>query len=809
MRLFFVLFVLLWFSNNTFAQRFPGGGGGSTLGGGGGASTQKQVRKYSKDSLLIFYYFIENPNQEYPYQDTVLSNYFHQFDPARNRKFDYGALGYIGSPLQELVYTPKLRRGFDVGLHQYDLYKIKVDDLRFYNLKTAYSDFFFSQGGSQDDIQLKAKFSRNFAKNINVSLDYHRISQFGTNDPIGYFFQNQRARHTAIAGGMAFKNNTNTYQGFFAFSNNIHQQEDNGGIQSDSFFLNQEDGFATNLAIPVNLNNATTRHSEQEITYTQYYIFNPKQWKATKQRKAAERERKKAAEIQAKIQAARLDSLNNLPKDSLATNPNDSIPPTLVDIQNTPMDSTQNILNDSIPNIPADSIPKISTDTIQNVPIDSTQNISIDTTQNLPTDSTQNGLTDTIPNLGRDSLPNRRPPALGEIPPGILLPPDPLTPITQEGRSYTFSHRFAYNRGTYKFSDTAPVADSAYWGDFLVDTRGLRHFIEFRKIENTLAVSTFKPQRKSRYNPQSQNDFLEVGIRHAFHWIEEEAADSTVNNLFITGRWNFVPNERLKVETYAHLGIWDNAGDYRISGDLFFDLKKLGQLQLTGVNQLYSPTILQQRFYISQRNAWTNDFGPTLETSLSAAYGYPKVGFKATGAYHLLNNFIYFDTLATPQQEGAPTSIFQLILEQNFRFKKIYFDNVVTFQQTTNEVLRLPDIFSKHSIYYQGRWFKRALEIRLGTDIRINNSYFANSYNPLVGQFHLQNTQRIDFFPAFDFYASIKVKQFRFYIKMENMTRFFGNLIGDIPADEHLYQVASYPIQDNRFSFGLAWKFVD
>lgn len=754
-RFLFLLFLLFSFSENSFAQR-PTGSSGSTFGGGGrgGASSQKQVKKYSKDSLLIFYYLIENPNQEYPYQDTVLNNHFHQFDPARNRKFDYGALGYIGSPLQELIYTPKLRRGFDVGLHQYDLYKIKVDDLRFYNLKTAYSDFFFSQGASQDDIQLKAKFSRNFAKNMNVSLDYHRISQYGTTDPIGYFFQNQRARHTAIAGGMAFKNNANTYQGFFAFSNNIHQQEDNGGIQSDTFFLDLEDGFASNLAIPVNLDDATTRHSEQEITYTQYYIFNPKQWKETRKRKAAEKERKKAAEAQAKIQAALLDSLNNIPKDSVDVNSIDSIPSSNVD---------------SIPNM----------------------------------------TTDTIPNTAKDSIPNQRPPLPGQRPPGIIPPPAPPSAILQEGRSYTFSHRFAYNKGTYKFSDTSAEADSSYWGDFLLDTRGLRHFVQFRKVENALAVSTFKPQKKSRNNPQSQNDFFEVGIRHAFHWIEEEATDSTVNNLFITGKWHFAPSQRLKVKTYAHLGIWDNAGDYRISGDLFFDLKNLGQLQLTGVNQLYSPTLLQQRFYISQRNAWSNDFKPTLETSLSAAYGYPKIGFKATGKYHLLNNFIYFDTEVTPQQEDSPTSIFQLILEQNFKLRKFHFDNQVTFQQTTNDALRLPDFFSKHSIYYQGRWFKRALEIRLGMDLRMNNSYFANNYNPLMGQFHLQDIQQVDFFPTIDFYSSIKVKQFRFYIKMENMTRLFGNIVGNIPANEHYYQVASYPIQDNRLSFGLAWKFVD
>lgn len=762
--LFFFLLISLFFSNDFLAQRPRGATSQRSQQGPPGSqkgAPLQSFRKISKDSLLIFYYYIENPNQEYPYRDTLLDNYFHQFDPARSRILDHGTLGYFGSPTFPLFYQSSFRQGFEVGLHQYDLYKIKVDDLRFYNLKRAYSDFYFSQGGSQDDIQLKAKFSRNFNKNVNVSLDYHRISQYGSSAPVRYFYQNQRARQTALAGGLTFKNNAKTYQGFFAFSNNIHQQEDNGGIESDTFFLQDDNGFSSTLSIPVWLDDAETRHSEQEISYTHYYNYNPIQFKANKKRKAEEKARAKAAAEAAAAQAARLDSLSKIPIDSTSNSTSDSLTletPTL----------------DSLKNIPAD--------TLKNPPIDSLQKTKV------------------------DSISNKNPtrPSFGPPPDFVNRPPENELP---KGRTYTLMHRLAYKKGTYRFSDISAFADSSYYKNLLLDLRGLRHFVQTRKIENTFAISTFKPRKPSANKVKQQSDFFEIGIRHSFNWIDEEAADSTVNNLFLTGKWNFAPSERLKVKTYAHLGLWDNAGDYRVSGEFFFDLKKLGQLKLSGVNQLNRPELLQQRFYISSRNAWTNDFKPTLETNLSATYALPKWGFQASGNYHLLNNFIYFDTLATAQQTGAPLSIFQLILQQNFRLGNFHLDNVIVLQQTTNDALNLPNLFSKHSLYYDGKWFKRKLQIKMGVDVRMNNSYFANTYNPLVGQFILQNKQKINFFPAVDASASIKVQQFRFFVKAENLTRFFADLVGTIQADEQYYQAALYPMQNTRFRLGLGWKF--
>ena len=601
------------------AQRGGTPGGSTRPNPSGGQGPIQFADEETPDTSKVYYYFIDNPNKDYLFVDTLLDNYLHEYHPARKRELEYGHLGNLGSPLHQLIYQPAFRRGIDIGLHQYDLYKVTSKNLRFYNIEKPFSDFYFSQGGSQEDLQLNAKFSQDFAKGTKLSIDFRRISQLGGASPISYLYTNQRARQTDLAIGLSFKNQKETYQSFLVFSTNIHQQNDNGGIQSDTFFLNQTSGLESTLNIPVWLNSANTRHDEREVNYTQYFIFGKKN-------------KKKIAPP--------------LPVDTLLQNTADSLQ----------VDSLGDIANDTLQQLQTDSLKQIPQDSLGNKkPLRNIQQ------QRL---------------LGQRPTNNRRPP-----------PFSPPQKVDDTGRKFTLAHSITYRTGKYKFAAVPPDTASAYWNNLLIETRGLRHYLELRQLENSFNISTFKKRKsKDASNRILQNDLLQVGITHTLSRVDEEAADSTINNLFLTGKWNFNPSEKLKVETNAHFGLWDNAGDYRISGDLFFDLKKLGQLQLTAINQLYKPNLLQQRFYISKQLAWQNDFGRTLETSLAATYAYPKIKFKASGQYHLLNNFIYYDTLATAQQFGGAMSVFQLILSQDLQVRAFHLDNIVTFQTTTESL---------------------------------------------------------------------------------------------------------------------------
>ncbi len=370
-------------------------------------------------------------------------------------------------------------------------------------------------------------------------------------------------------------------------------------------------------------------------------------------------------------------------------------------------------------------------------------------------------------------------------------------------RAFTLSHQARLNSSAYKFFDASPPADSSYYGIFEVDPRGIRHFVDHDLIENSFRISTYKLGRqKGGAPPESPRDLFEAGLTHTFHSINQEPRDTVIQNLFLTGRWQFNPGRALDLDVSGHFGLLDNAGDYRISGHLVLNFGNFGQLEGRLINQLYSPTLQDHRLFIAQKKVWDNDFEKTLSTTVEAAYAVPKLGFKATGAYHLLNNFIYRDTLGAPRQSGAPVSILQLIIEQNLRVWKIHLDNVVALQQSTEDFVRLPGIFGKHSLYYQGFWF-RVLNVRLGLDLRYNTDYFSDYYLPVTGAFILQNKREVDFYPAADAFLSMRVTRFRAYLKYENLTDL---LYSD---NRFFYQTAFYPFPEGRLIFGIRWRLTD
>jgi hypothetical protein len=339
-----------------------------------------------------------------------------------------------------------------------------------------------------------------------------------------------------------------------------------------------------------------------------------------------------------------------------------------------------------------------------------------------------------------------------------------------------------------------------------VDRRGLRHFTKAKKLENTVKLQTFKLKAQaSGQAPPGQRDLFEVGLVHSLHWVDMEPVDTgVIQNLFLTGQLKLAPGERLWFGSYAHLGIGDNAGDFRLSGELAITLKRLGTLRLEAVNQLYSPSLLHQRYYVSQHEAWKHSFGKTLETSLAATYELPQYRLTAGAQNHLLNNVVYFGEDGLPRQSGT-FNIVQFIFRKDFQLGPFHLDNQFVLQEATSEVLALPPWYGRHSLYFEGKIFKKVMLTRLGADARLIGPHRAPGYLPVTGQFHLQGGQSLPFTPLLDAHLSFKVKTFRFFFKIENLLTY--------PLQDYYFQTAGYPLpfgfRNGGVRMGISWRLVD
>ena len=124
----FILFLWIAGLNSLTAQNFPGENRGTRP---TTDSLDLASEASEPDTFDFTYFFQDNPGQEYPFKDTLLNNNFQQYDPVREGKLDYANLGYLGSAHHQLTYQPLFRQGFDIGFHQFDLYKFQGATLPF------------------------------------------------------------------------------------------------------------------------------------------------------------------------------------------------------------------------------------------------------------------------------------------------------------------------------------------------------------------------------------------------------------------------------------------------------------------------------------------------------------------------------------------------------------------------------------------------------------------------------------------------------------------------------------------------------
>ena len=620
-----------------FAQGggLPAGFGGVPAGAAGAGSGSNLT--VVLDTSRISYHELANPNIQYDFTDSTLSDFQH-FDPVRTaRPFDYAHLGNLGSAHRQLVFQPDSEMGLRIGFRQFDLYRIRTEELRFYNITQAYTHAYYAQGSAQEDAYFKARFSRNFSGGLNLALDYRAINNVG-----GYEYQ--KARDNSLGIGFWIKGSPR-YSSYLTYVGTTIQQQNPGGYNAPRD--------TTEVVDPINVlalsssRQSVTLHQHREAAYTQFF------------------------------------------------------------------------------------------------------------------------------RIGRDSTGRRR--------------------------QFGAYHQLRFTSSNYKFSDTRPDEDF-YPARYFVDERGLRNFIAHNQVQNTFRLRTFRLNQNTANT--SERDLLEFGLRHTYHRVREESADSTANNLFATARIGFTLSDRLRLQTDGQLGL---AGDYRLRGLLVLDFQTFGQLEAELINQLRAPSLVETRFFVTGRSLWRNDFRKTLGTHLRGTYRLPRFDLTVGAQYHLLTNSVYFGADATPQQLAAPVSVLQFMIEKNLRLGQFHLDNQIVLQTTTQDVLRLPGFYGRHSVYWQGRIFRGgAMLFKSGFDARLVSGYRADRYFALTGQFHLQDDTELGFQPLIDFFLTFKVDKFRFFARMDNLLPYLTFDYYELTTDYALPQGF-----ETGLRLGVSWRFVD
>jgi hypothetical protein len=228
--------------------------------------------------------------------------------------------------------------------------------------------------------------------------------------------------------------------------------------------------------------------------------------------------------------------------------------------------------------------------------------------------------------------------------------------------------------------------------------------------------------------------------------------------------------------------------------------------QIQQINKL--PNYIYNLYQSSFTNYnWSNDFNNEKINNL-----YVKATTKWLNAelqISSLKDKLYFgentltsnQLLVAPKQYDKSIQYLSAKVEKEFKYRKFALDNTVLFQTTQQDdaILNVPKFVLRNTIYFSDDIFKKAMFIQTGITLNYFSSYYANNYNPVIGEFYIQNTKKIGDFPMLDLFINARVRQTRIYLKAEHFNSMFSG--------NKYYSAPNYPYRDYLIRFGLVWNF--
>ncbi|MFH6963774.1 putative porin [Flavobacterium plurextorum] len=243
---------------------------------------------------------------------------------------------------------------------------------------------------------------------------------------------------------------------------------------------------------------------------------------------------------------------------------------------------------------------------------------------------------------------------------------------------------------------------------------------------------------------------------------------------------------------------------YTLNEKIQFDFKYRNVNKLPNNN--YN---LYQSSYVEYN--WSNNFKNEKINTLGASVHTPWLN--AEVQYTVLNDHLYFKDVSSPAQVLAQTQIIkpeqygnainylEIKASKEFKFGKFALDNTLLYQKVDQSdlILNVPDFVTRNTFYYSNHFFKKALFAQTGIVFNYFTKFYGNGYNPVVGEFFVQNNKEIGNYPLFDLFIDARIRQTRFYLKAEHINALFSK--------SDYYSAPNNPYRDFVIRFGLVWNF--
>ncbi len=223
-----------------------------------------------------------------------------------------------------------------------------------------------------------------------------------------------------------------------------------------------------------------------------------------------------------------------------------------------------------------------------------------------------------------------------------------------------------------------------------------------------------------------------------------------------------------------------------------------------------------QRHYHSKHLWWDNDnLDKETHTRIEGLFSYQKTKTSLRVAIEEIMNYTYIGMsyvysntgrkylTANPEQHGGNINVLTAQLKQHFKLGPINWENVITYQNSSNQSVLPVPMLNVFTNLYLGFKIAKVLTVELGADATYFTEYDAPDFCPQLNQYAIQQNDdsriKLGNFPFIDVYANMHLKRARFFVMMTNAASSSFN--------RKTFLTPHYPTDSSVLRMGVSWNF--
>ena len=687
---------------------------------------------------------------------------------------NYNTIGNNYTARQNRIFTdrPGISNFFFTDAYSYTTKE--PDAFLFMNTLSPYTNITYDNCGDKQfgEDHIEAKFGVNATKNLGLGfdLDYHYGMGYFANQSTSHFRSSFYSYYTG-----------DKYQMHFLGSLYHRKATESGGIVNDEYITHpetQQDQF-TEDEIPTVLSQNWNRNNSQHLFFShRYNIGFYKRVPYTAEELKAREFAKKSAEGKEARENKKLDSEGR-------------------DIMNSPVKGPKGrpanakIMGDE----PDREKPDLANDTTR---------IKVDTDAKMDSLMKAQAMQDSIDATTKKIY----------VPVTSIIHTVDINNYDRIYQAYATPSSNYYANTFYNLND-----ENAYRGDSIYDKT------KYLSIKNTAALALL----------EGFNKYMKAGLKAfvSYEYRKYEMPDLTGDStayfmnkwsghcLNIGGQLSRHQGKTFHFDLEAELGVTGmDAGSLAVDFNTDLNFPLFGDtVQLAA--KAYFHRIVPNYFlnnYHSKHLWWSQDLDSETRTHVEGIFSYQKTNTLLRLAIDEIQNYTYFgmnyaldDQLNRTGltggvfQESGNINVLTAQLTQNFQLGPLNWENVVTYQNSSNtEVLPLPalNVFSNLFLKFK---IARVLDVELGSCVTYFTKYEAPDYLPMLNQFAIQQNadSRVELggYPFVDIYANMQLKRARFFVAMTHV---------NAGSDSKMqFLTPHYPMNNRTFRMGISWTFIN